>query len=140
MGNECSRSLRKLNLLAASFLHSGSAERLLTGEDSYLVVEFPDFRAYRDIVFWFKYALCTDLRVFPQGSFSQSQATLRWELERGKYYVRALGKILLQPPEGKINPSADGRRWQSSAAASNHTKSPTTCEDDLLYMRTGKHF
>ena len=122
--------------LAASYLHNSSAEGLLTGQDAYLMAEFPDFRPFRDIVFWFKFALCTDLRVFPRGSFSQGEASLRWKFngESGRYEVSGLGQTLLG--EGRTEPSGDGHRWRSSATASNHTPSPVQCEDDLLYMRS----
>ena len=118
--------------LAASYL---PAEKLLTGEEPHLMAHFPDFRAFRDVIFWFKYALCTDLTVFPQGSFSPHTASLRWEFEGGRYKVSGLCQTLLGGDK-QVIPSVDGRRWPSSAAASNHTHSPVQREDDLLYMRS----
>ena len=38
----------------------------MSGEDQFLVHNFPEYRAFRDVVFWFKYVQCIDDEVFPE--------------------------------------------------------------------------
>ncbi|CAL1169144.1 unnamed protein product [Cladocopium goreaui] len=54
---------------------------LAAGSDPYLVHTWPEFQCYRDIMFYWKYFLCTDLRVFPKvNEFPPQSAYLRWQV------------------------------------------------------------
>ncbi|CAE7489800.1 unnamed protein product [Symbiodinium natans] len=44
----------------------GDWAQLAAGADPYLVHTWPEYQCYRDIIFYWKYFLCTDLRVFPK--------------------------------------------------------------------------
>ncbi|CAE7243418.1 unnamed protein product [Symbiodinium sp. CCMP2592] len=50
-------------------------------ENAYLVRTWPEFAALRDIIFFWKYFMCTDLRVFPDiSSWSLQAAYLTWNV------------------------------------------------------------
>ncbi|CAK9043903.1 Mycosubtilin synthase subunit A [Durusdinium trenchii] len=125
---------------------------LAAGSDPYLVHTWPEFQCYRDIIFYWKYFLCTDLRVFPKvNEYVPQSAYLKWQVvdeqkafgcppNRGKVFlVSALGKEHLlkhDVPPHRPKPPASGLRWPSAALPSHHTKTPVRTEDDLLYMRS----
>lgn len=106
----------------------------ISGEDSFLTHNFEEFRALRDVVFWWKYVQCTDAHVFPRlRKWRYEHAQLNWELKsQGNVYnrqsndpcfaIRALGTILTVrgKPNKEFNhapePSLSGLRWGSDAS------------------------
>ena len=67
--------------LGVFWLGTGSPCFLRSGEDPHVMHAWPELAAMRDIFFYFKYALCTDLRVFSQGAFTPQSAILKWEVK-----------------------------------------------------------
>ena len=62
----------------------------VSGEDKFLEHNFAEFRALRDVAFWWKYMLCVDKTVFPPlQPYHYSQATLAWELSSERSVYRA---------------------------------------------------
>ncbi|CAJ1416719.1 unnamed protein product, partial [Effrenium voratum] len=130
----------------------GDWGQLAAGSDPYVVHTWPEFLCYRDIIFYWKYFLCTDLRVFPKvNEYTPQNAYLKWNVvdeqkaygcppNRGKVFmVTGMGKEHLlkhDVPPHRPKPAASGLRWPSAALPSHHTKTAVRTEDDLLYMRT----
>ncbi|CAJ1341409.1 unnamed protein product [Effrenium voratum] len=122
-------------------------------ENAYLVRTWPEFAALRDIIFFWKYFLCTDLRVFPDTSNWPLQAAyLAWNVanesevfgpptNRGAIFqVSAFGQdhvLKTNEPNYRPKPSASGHRYASAALASKYTgRAVVRTEDDLLYLRS----
>ncbi|CAK9023707.1 unnamed protein product [Durusdinium trenchii] len=122
-------------------------------ENAYLVRTWPEFAALRDIMFFWKYFLCTDLRVFPDTSnWSLQAAYLAWNVanenevfgpptNRGAIFqVSAFGQdhvLKTNEPNYRPKPSASGHRYASAALASKYTgRAVVRTEDDLLYLRS----
>lgn len=64
------------------------AARQIAGEDTFLVKTFEEYRAFRDIVFWFKYVQCTDEELPPEprsDPYKWEDAELKWELKAEKH-------------------------------------------------------
>ncbi|CAE8693637.1 unnamed protein product, partial [Polarella glacialis] len=122
-------------------------------ETAYLVRTWPEFAAYRDIIFYWKYFLCTDLRVFPENKpWELQSAYISWHVanenevygpptNRGAVFqISAFGRdhILKTPePNYRPKPSASGHRYPSAALPSKYTgRAVVRTEDDLLYLRS----
>jgi len=122
-------------------------------ENAYLVRTWPEFAALRDIMFFWKYFLCTDLRVFPDtNNWSLQAAYLAWNVanenevfgpptNRGAIFqVSAFGQdhvLKTNEPNYRPKPSASGHRYASAALASKYTgRAVVRTEDDLLYLRS----
>ncbi|CAE7888120.1 unnamed protein product [Symbiodinium microadriaticum] len=122
-------------------------------ENAYLVRTWPEFAALRDIIFFWKYFMCTDLRVFPDtSSWSLQAAYLTWNVanesevfgpptNRGAIFqVSAFGHdhvLKTNEPNYRPKPSASGHRYPSAALASKYTgRAVVRTEDDLLYLRS----
>jgi len=101
----------------------------LSGESWLILKNYPEFEYFRDIVFYFKYLLGTDLKYFPPVSmYNQKMAELRWSFEDGEYVVKAFRMKLKCP--------AQGHRWPSFAIAQRFTAPHGALnEDDLLHIR-----
>ena len=92
-----------------------SPHRVIDAEKSgpyhILVKNYPEFEAFRDICFFYKYFLNTDLGAFPEpkgsSEYKQSQAMLLWDFssESQKYRIRAFNgsSLTCKPPKGKIH-------------------------------------
>eukprot|EP01012_Entosiphon_sulcatum_P007139 TRINITY_DN13559_c0_g1_i1.p1 TRINITY_DN13559_c0_g1~~TRINITY_DN13559_c0_g1_i1.p1 ORF type:complete len:4669 (-),score=764.85 TRINITY_DN13559_c0_g1_i1:3029-17035(-) len=100
------------------------------GDPYYLIVKnCPEFAHYRDVAFFFKYFMCTDLDAFPSGQLNQFQAQLSWAyVPTCGYQVSAFGRVL--------HCKARGHRWPSYAVATRFTwPNEVHCEDDLLHIK-----
>ncbi|CAE7195129.1 unnamed protein product, partial [Symbiodinium microadriaticum] len=135
-------------MAATKLLMDGNPSNLVAGTNVMMPHIWPEFQAYRDIVFWWKYFLCTDIRVFPEArKFHPAEAIARWSVQvddKGRPYfkITALGKDNVvwindrTPPQ----PPASGHRWPSPALPAMHTKGEVRTEDDLLYQRSLPNF
>lgn len=135
-------------MAATKLLMDPNPQNLVSGNNVMMPHIWPEFRAYRDIVFWWKYFLCTDVRVFPEPrQFQAAEAIARWSVQvddKGRQYfkITALGKDNVQwvnerhPPQ----PPASGHRYPSPALPAMHTKGEVRTEDDLLYQRSLPNF
>ena len=57
-----------------------SQMKMVSGEDPFVCHNFEEFRAYRDITFFWKYLMCSDEFVFPPiSSYEHPDAHLSWE-------------------------------------------------------------
>jgi hypothetical protein len=123
---------------------------------SHLIKNYPEFKCYRDIAFWWKYFLNTDRKVFPNYNNPNqaaevpnldrmaSQLTFSWDDTRGGYQVIAFGKDLRCRPDphqtdpitGKVIPpdQLPTHRYPSTATPSFYLPSPAVkTEDDVIY-------
>jgi len=124
---------------------------------SLLLKNYPELRAFRDIVFWWKFHLNADVKAFPNytppdstneiGTFDRLQAQLRWnwdEEEKG-YQVQGLnyGQLRCRPDPRARDP-VTGRqvppellpthRYPSTATPGFYLGKPTVrTEDDVIY-------
>jgi len=123
---------------------------------SFLMKNYPEFKCYRDIVFWWKYLLNTDRKAFPnyinpnqavevgQQDRMASQLNFSWDDARSGYQVIAFGRDLRCRPDprqtdpitGKIVPpdQLPTHRYPSTATPSFYLPSPAVkTEDDVIY-------
>lgn len=123
---------------------------------SLLMKNYPEFRCYRDIAFWWKYFLNTDRKIFPnyvnpdlaaevaQLDRLQSQLTFNWDENRGGYQVIAYSRDLRCRPDprqtdpitGKVIPpdQLPTHRYPSTATPSFYLPAPAIkTEDDVIY-------
>ncbi|CAJ1349141.1 unnamed protein product [Effrenium voratum] len=99
-------------------------------------------------VFWWKFFLCTDVRVFPEPrQFHPSEAIARWSVQtddKGRQYFKVLGlgkdNVVWLNERTPPQPPASGHRWPSPALPAMHTKGEVRTEDDLLYQRSLPNF
>jgi len=124
---------------------------------SLLLKNYPELRAYRDIMFWWKFHLNADVTAFPNytppdstneiGTFDRLQAQLRWNWddEVKGYQVQALnnGQLRCRPDPRSRDP-VTGRqvppellpthRYPSTATPGFYLGKPTVrTEDDVIY-------
>jgi hypothetical protein len=152
------KGLKRLvdQMCATHLLEAGTSWAVLAagppGQDEYMTRTWPEYTCFRDIIFWWKYFLCTDLRVFPKNAaFKPQHGYLIWSVNdeqkafgsppnRNKVFqVQSLCKdhIMKHKEMGnRPKPPTSGHRWPSAALPSQYTKTPVRTEDDLLYMRT----
>ena len=53
----------------------------MSGEAQFLVHNFEEYRALRDVTFWFKYVTCVDHDIFPRlRDYTAKDANLQWQL------------------------------------------------------------
>ena len=107
----------------------------ISGDDQFIVHNFEEYRAYRDIVFWWKYCQCSDEHVFPRNGpfYEYHHAQLAWQLKsedqlyrnnkrEPAFEVKALHKCLTQRTRynAKRNlapePTLTGLRWRTDAS------------------------
>ncbi|CAK9049003.1 unnamed protein product [Durusdinium trenchii] len=145
-------------MAATKLLMDPNPQNLVSGNNVMMPHIWPEFRAYRDIVFWWKYFLCTDVRVFPEPrQFHPAEAIARWSVaqddawDKGRQYfkITALGKersdeaidnVVWLNERNPPQPPASGHRWPSPALPAMHTKGEVRTEDDLLYQRSLPNF
>ncbi len=124
--------------------------------NSLLMKNYPELRCYRDIVFWWKYFLNPDRKVFPNYSPPEqpidigrmarlvAQLNFDWDEEKEGYEVTALGVSMHCRPDPKqINPmtgkviaaeSLPIHRYPSTATPSFYVPLPMVkTEDDVIY-------
>ena len=58
-------ALRLIQMLAQTRYYSSDPGELYSGQDPFVMHNWPELHCYRDIVFYWKYFCCTDRRVFP---------------------------------------------------------------------------
>ncbi|CAK9109151.1 Uncharacterized protein SCF082_LOCUS50723 [Durusdinium trenchii] len=120
-------------MAATKLLMDPNPQNLVSGNNVMMPHIWPEFRAYRDIVFWWKYFLCTDVRVFPEPrQFHPAEAIARWSVaqddawDKGRQYfkITALGKdnVVWLNERNPPQPPASGHRWPSPALPAMHTK------------------
>jgi len=103
--------------------------RYVTGEQWYVVKNFPEFEFFRDIVFHFKFFLGTDKKAKPPiAPHSQKDAELRWQFQQGQFIVAAFRM--------QLTCAAKGHRWPSFAIANRFTQPrQAQNEDDILHIK-----
>ncbi|KAL1524752.1 hypothetical protein AB1Y20_019635 [Prymnesium parvum] len=128
----------------------------VAGDDQFLVHNFEEYRALRDIVFWWKYCQCSDECVFPRlREYQHAQAQLEWKLKdenqiyrnRGRspaFQVVALGKVLTarsrRNAKGHLapEPTLSGLRWRTDASPNEvglKDGETVETEDDVLHIK-----
>ncbi|CAJ1434089.1 unnamed protein product, partial [Effrenium voratum] len=135
-------------MAATKLLADGNPQNLVAGTNVMMPHIWPEFQAYRDIVFWWKFFLCTDVRVFPEPrQFHPSEAIARWSVQtddKGRQYFKVLGlgkdNVVWLNERTPPQPPASGHRWPSPALPAMHTKGEVRTEDDLLYQRSLPNF
>ena len=124
---------------------------------SSMMKNYPEFRCYRDIVFYWKFFLNPDRKAFPNymnpdskddlEQFSRMAAQLNWgwEEETSSFKVNAFGVDSLRtrpnpkqtdPATGKVTPAEflPIHRFPSTATPSFYVPKPTiSTEDDVIY-------
>ena len=127
---------------------------------SILMKNFPEFRCFRDITYYWKWFLNTDIEVFPnyvKGSDRHSRALrrwdrmegqLRWDWSNSKMGYEVLGfqnsmvlhcapdpqKQWTDPVTGETTKEPPVRRWPSTATPSFYVPlPPVRTEDDVIY-------
>jgi hypothetical protein len=123
---------------------------------SMLMKNYPELSCYRDIVFWWKYCLNTDRKVFVNYSdpasprdvarWSRLNAQLRWDWDNEANGYRVLSMQLelhckpdpkqVNPMTGKVIPPEHmpTQRFPSTATPSFYVPSPAVkTEDDIIY-------
>eukprot|EP00434_Breviolum_minutum_P023288 symbB.v1.2.020542.t1/scaffold1725.1/size121579/7 len=111
-------------------------------ENAYLVRTWPEFAALRDIMFFWKYFLCTDLRAaYLAWNVANENEVFGPPTNRGAIFqVSAFGQdhvLKTNEPNYRPKPSASGHRYASAALASKYTgRAVVRTEDDLLYLRS----
>ncbi|KOO20988.1 hypothetical protein Ctob_000046 [Chrysochromulina tobinii] len=132
--------------------------KLISGEDSFIVHNFEEYRVLRDVVFWWKYVQCSDAKIFPpQKDYKAASAQLAWELKGqdevyGRqtndkcYKVTAFGRrqsLLSRRPsrnkEGNFapEPTISGLRWGTDASPNDarlHLDRHVESEADVLHI------
>ena len=112
--------------------------------DHVVIKNFPEFRCYRDIAFYFKFFLTPQLGAFPsKSSYSQRQAQLSFYWYQEQFYVGAYAppgaggqpQLLAAKPRVKRGEVMPTHRFSSRADPNEYTR-PTRVEgeDDLLHM------
>jgi hypothetical protein len=123
---------------------------------SLLMKNYPELRCYRDIVFWWKYFLNTDRKVFPnfvpldaprevaRVDRMGSQLDFNWDDNAGGYDVQSFGVSLkCRPDPNQVDPSTGKpylpeqlptHRFPSTATPSFYVPLPLIrTEDDVIY-------
>jgi hypothetical protein len=123
----------------------------VAGTHSDLLDLYPEFEAYRDIVFLFKYMSCWAPGAEPVvKQWTHKDARLAWKAEHGRLSVRAFGKELrLELPPGMAGAAGERRSFfqmlfQSSrprssvrggADPSSLCNAPVHNEEDILHVK-----
>jgi hypothetical protein len=96
---------------------------------------YPEFKCYRDIAFYFKYFMNTEDEAFPRPApWTQKHAELVWKMGEGEYIVLAFGLMLYCRPKKK----PFTHRFPSTATPSFLTNPhPVNTEDDVLHIKVG---
>merc|ERR1712185_709721 len=105
--------------------------------DALLIKNYPEFRPYRDVCFYFKYFTNPDKRCFPSGDsasqLSQRAMSLRFQTDDGLFSIQTLGGLTLRAePQRRRNEPPPKHRFTSLALAGEYTKpSVAETEDDI---------
>lgn len=114
----------------------------MTGQDPQVVRTWPEYAAYRDINYWFKYFLCASNSLLPTrpGSYASHQARLIWKYDSSEnaLIVEALhiGELMcnVRHSGGFLE---SGHRWPSQATPSVHLDgAEIRTEDDILHVQS----
>ena len=143
---------------ACYYKQTGDRDRMqqVTGDDQYLVHNFEEYRALRDIVFWWKYCQCSDEHVFPPlRDYEYAAAQLTWQLKQERqiygtskstpcFQVKGLKKTLTQRIRRNVKknlepePSLSGLRWRTDASPNEvglKDGEQIETEDDVLHIK-----
>ena len=128
----------------------------MSGEDQFLVHNFEEYRALRDVTFWFKYVTCVDHDIFPRlRDYDYGDANLQWQLksehdiyqnkkQSPAFKVVALGKRQGLTVRGRANDQGhmapqlnlSGLKYPSGASPNSlGLPSHVETEDDVLHIR-----
>ena len=108
---------------------------MVDGSNPYIIKNYPEFACFRDIAFYWKYFLNTDLRAFPPiGNYSQFHAQLVWKNYNDSYGVEGFGNMpLFCRPKP---PLSFAHRFPSTATPSFYTNPiQVNNEDDVLHIK-----
>ena len=126
---------------------------MLCGTERFITENFPEFCAYRDLMFYWKFSLCTDQKVFdfPRKAtgLSATDAKLTWKAEgqtdgTTRITVSGLGKQNIMSRLSDFNdksyvvpvPRVGRHRFESVATVQHVTGSEDLqTEDDILHCR-----
>lgn len=106
----------------------------LAQTNALVMKNYPEFRCYRDIAFYFKYFQNTDLRKFPQkADYEQIHAELNFQFQMGQFMIQGMGLYLQCYPEP---PLTFTHRYPSMTSPS-HLTDPhiVRTEDDVLHIK-----
>jgi hypothetical protein len=135
-GVRCNEATSKMLATVCSEMGIGYAPQMLpmflSGELWQVLKNFPELEFFRDICFFSKYFLCTDLSVFPPPNpgYTQKMAELQWQWvqQEQRWNVKAF--------QMNLSTVAKGHRWPSFASPSRFTSPhPAVTEDDILHIR-----
>eukprot|EP01063_Lacrimia_lanifica_P039595 TRINITY_DN8724_c1_g4_i1.p1 TRINITY_DN8724_c1_g4~~TRINITY_DN8724_c1_g4_i1.p1 ORF type:complete len:4579 (+),score=2099.61 TRINITY_DN8724_c1_g4_i1:248-13984(+) len=121
---------------AEAFSLGGIHEYMYSANDPHYLINktFPEFKAYRDIVFFYKFFMNTLPGGFPSvGEYTMFNAQLRWQFNTrtNAYEVQAFGKYL------NTMAKPNRHRWPSYALASRFTyPHEALTEDDILHIKS----
>jgi hypothetical protein len=126
-------------------------------EASLLMKNYPQLRSYRDVVFWWKYFLNADRKVFPnycdpvnpqdvpRTQRLAAQLCFQWNAQEGGFQVTSLGgrELRCRPNPNQTNPATGVKmdpdhlpthRFPSTATPSFYVSAPAIkTEDDVIY-------
>eukprot|EP00760_Papus_ankaliazontas_P003017 PhM_4_TR11378/c0_g1_i1/m.4426 len=98
-----------------------------------VIKNYPEFQCYRDLCFYWKYFMCTDLDSFPSVSkYTQRNAELQWGLNNcaGRIIVKVCGAELSEL-------ETEGHRFPSGALAAAYVRpNKAFTEDDILHIHS----
>jgi hypothetical protein len=65
----------------------------VSGEQHLIIKNYPEFKCYRDISYYFKYFMNTEVEAFPPvAEWTQKEAQLTWKLGEAGYEVKTKNK------------------------------------------------
>ncbi len=138
---ELARWLRHVCSARAFPADANSLVQYVTDHDALLIKNYPEFRHYRDIGFYFKFFLNPDKNCFPSRDrpFSQREMQLSfgWSDEEASFLPRICDgeKVLSALPRKKRGEMPPKERFSSLAVAAEYVKPQSADnEDDILHM------
>jgi len=118
---------------------TNSLAQYVTDPDALLMKNYPEFRHYRDIAFYFKFFLNPDKNCFPRRDppFTQREMQLSfgWHDQTAEFGVSAGCGSLSALPQRKSGEIPPKERFSSLAVASEYVKPQSADnEDDILHL------
>ena len=112
----------------------GDIALYLSGEQHLIIKNYPEFPCYRDVAFFFKLFMNTEVEGFPPvAPWTQKHAGLKWKYDEGVYLVAGFQmELVCKPRKGPFT-----HRYPSPAVPGLlTTPHPAETEDDVLHIKT----